>query len=286
MKLAEAFILLTERRSQSIDVDDAVDYIQKYCKDFINNQKRDIGPDIYRGLIKSGLAFLVTPSTSVRRSRNTENFYTYFIDNSKRWSHYPKRSQSIICTSSGGKASSFGELFVVIPRDGAKFGICSQDDFWFSFDYCMGKLGLRSMKQFNRVFRDTATIINTFVNDPIMIDDEDHSIRNIERNFKNIYDEGWTAQDVMESESVKKTNLGLAADTLKGMLKVFFVQGGIQAGMDYLLDPEKNKFKLESYPIKKSSVKGGEMGNEVWTDSDCIMFSAENFYLLENKLEI
>jgi hypothetical protein len=74
----------------------------------------------------------VDPRTTLRRSANTHNTYTMYMDNSPIWSDFPKRSHSMIC-SSGYYAEDFGNLYAVFPYDNTPIGICPDFDLWESF---------------------------------------------------------------------------------------------------------------------------------------------------------
>ena len=111
-------------RTKEVSLDFALDFAKKN-KDFLK------GSPIYRGLRNNiSLYAFVEPEKYTRVSANTENYYTLMIDNSPNWEGYPKRSKSIICSSSKSGASGYGNVYRVIPKNGAKIGVCSSDDFW------------------------------------------------------------------------------------------------------------------------------------------------------------
>lgn len=137
MSTFKAFLMEDERRTQFITEERAVEHAKHYCKKYV--QLYDI-PVVWRGIFRffgpdgdRASYGYVEPTKGVRKSRNTQNYYTWLIDNSPRWAEYPKRSEGLICSTSFNTANSFGRGFAVVPEDNAKFGVSPGADFWISF---------------------------------------------------------------------------------------------------------------------------------------------------------
>lgn len=135
MKFSE-FLISEEKDSRTsiISREEARDIIKNNCMDvakqYFNEESR-----IFRGIKNKRNDFLFGETEkSIRKSRNTENFYTLLIDNSPQWSKFPKRSNSFVCSSSETTASSYGTCYLVLPFDGAKIAVCPHNDFWSSFE--------------------------------------------------------------------------------------------------------------------------------------------------------
>lgn len=112
--------------------EDLVKYVKEKCSDFIGNKNR---PTIYRGSrTSSNDITLLTPENSTRVSANTNNAYTVVLDKVLP-SQFPRRSKSIICTTSFKTASEYGEVNVLFPCNGSKIGDTSHDDIWHVFYY-------------------------------------------------------------------------------------------------------------------------------------------------------
>jgi len=78
---------------------------------------------------------ILNPKIEKRKSRNTANFYTLMMENLSQWRKFPKRSNSLICTTDYYKARMYGTAYRVIPIDlNAKFGVCPEEDIWESFE--------------------------------------------------------------------------------------------------------------------------------------------------------
>ena len=95
------------------------------------------GKGIWRGMrLNDGeFAVFAQPSTGKRRSENTYNFYTLFIDENPEWAEYPKRSNSFICSTSIDRAQAYGRLrgkrtCLILPKNGSKIGVVPANDIW------------------------------------------------------------------------------------------------------------------------------------------------------------
>ena len=103
---------------------------EKRRKD-IEHDNYDYDEDV---AIVNQVVFGLTPG--VRKSENTFNFYTkLFSDVLESWKDFPKRNNSIICTTSEGKASTYAgnEAFCLFPKNDVKIAICPANDLWDSF---------------------------------------------------------------------------------------------------------------------------------------------------------
>jgi hypothetical protein len=133
--LLENLIDNVESHITELTKEDFNDMKSYCCKDF-----DELDKPIYKGLnyrdmpksIKSHLYF--NPITK-RKSANTKNYFTLLFDNSPYLGEFPKRSESIICTSDYEQAESYAvhKPHRVIPFDGAKIAICPKSDIWISF---------------------------------------------------------------------------------------------------------------------------------------------------------
>lgn len=131
MKLFE--IAHASRVSQ-ISVADAIATIKRECSKSIECWN---DTPLYRGGdfdgLTNGVGFGKSIASTPRKSANTANYYTWWVDNSEAWADYPKRSQSFIGSSSRHVSSGYGEVAFMIPFDNAKIGVCPRNDFWVSF---------------------------------------------------------------------------------------------------------------------------------------------------------
>jgi len=257
--------LFLERRSNEITKQGAIDIIKNNCKDFL----KDKTPKIFRGIDHSNDTpdfLLVKPSDGLlRRSANAGNHYTLLIDNSPRWSSYPKRSRSIICTTSSEKALSYGECYCVIPFDNAKIGICPENDIWVSFE----KIGIKRLESF------------TYDLDQLGVTDSDFS--SMLSDFKKLEDKIVNGEIKMERSKISSLLLrtfsgnpysyDFGEDTSDILVNYKNLENrpSLYEYIDKLFDPIKNGFNLSSY---KDVSKYLNTDLEVWTDSNSIMISS------------
>ena len=110
----------------------------KRYKDEVNFALDKYNQDIviYRGSYtynKNIMYIDPTSRTTDRKSANTYNYYTLWMDNDPEWTEYPKRSKSLICSTTKSTASAYGTPVVVVPLTNCKIGICPYRDLWNSF---------------------------------------------------------------------------------------------------------------------------------------------------------
>ena len=130
----EASIDAQEDRVTKLSLEKAVDVLREHCSKFMNELLPGV-PPLYRGFRRSfGNAAQLDYSDSVRKSENMNNFNTLMFDNNPSNKNYPKRSKSVICTTSRLRANSYGihteNTYAIIPYDGAKIASVNEEDIW------------------------------------------------------------------------------------------------------------------------------------------------------------
>jgi len=249
------------------------------------------GNFIYRGLRRSNSKFLyVRPSQVERQSKNTKNIYTALMDILPSWQGWPRRSRSVICSDSSEYASGYlgerekntystsklGALYIVLPKNGSKIGVCPDQDIWDSFVNIQERWNADNMHMFNQSFDDILQraydlVIGDRYNKEIgELNGEgmDFFLNHIEgiiskntlKKLMNDYDYGRNAEigDMLEYKFGKNIS----------WIEYF----------DDLMNPDKNNFKLqpiESYNPRE--VDSTRDMHEVWTESDCLFVRMSNF---------
>lgn len=179
-----------------------------------------------------------------RISQNTRNYYTLWMDSSEKWSHYPKRSRSIIASSSRSYAEDFGaSLGVVVPTVDCAIGICAGQDLWYSF-YKTAGAGM-TLDTFNS-FIGAALRISGQALKPITVEQLKKSLAKIDLNdpkYEELRDWG-------------------------DLFYIAFKQGGLPQLMDYVFDPAKNRFKLTTWKQYKLIHTDNR---EVWLNAPCVV---------------
>ena len=232
---------LLEDRSIPVSTDAIHDFLSKDYSEAYTSFKK--GDKIYRGRKFSQKALITDPSKSYERgspyTTMNLNYYTLLFNNLPSWKKYPKRA--IICTTNSRDAYGRGKCYVVFPKNGAKIGICSSNDIWFSFE---DELGGISLDTFNRYLYGLLRYINMGRSDGKWKEFIDACIV-IDKNKEEIQ-ERWNIPSWMDDYFGKDTP---------------FIKY-----LDNLLSPENNKFKLV-----KISQFSAYKNKEVWTDSKCLL---------------
>ena len=255
------FLLEDKGRSQEISSKQAIQWLRTNAKSCF---KYD-APFVLRGVGNASSDFLfVSPSQHQRQSANTTNEYTTFIDNDPSWSKFPKRSKSIICGTRENLSymRDFGEIHMVFPKDRAKFGVCSDFDFWTSFKYMRKVLGTTfSMDDLNSAIRDLSAGYGEYgksqKGSQIKIPKNNTDYNLLLKAFDQI-------TSFLRNEAHK---------VLKNTYKD--VSSGEKTFEEFyrdLIDPEKNDFKLMTY----GQLKNISTSRELWTDSDCVLVKIKN----------
>jgi len=238
--------LINEGRSKTLYETEAIRLVKENCniavESYHNHKSR-----IYRGVNNPESFLYVDPKKGKpRKSANTYNYYTLIMDNMKEWKKYPKRSESLICSTSK-RQFGYGFHFVVLPYNGAKIGVASKRDLWISFD----NINTHDLSQFNN---NIGTIMRE-VNVPI----SDKSYLDILNSFGTF--------DMFMKDNPDKIKQLIDG----GILWLYGYKGDLLKHIQKLFDPSKNDFEL-----KKIGDKLPE-NREVWTDSKCIMISERVF---------
>lgn len=67
-------------------------------------------------------------------SANNINYTNLVMDNADQWKGFPKRRASLMFSNSASTAHGYGRyLYYILPKDGAKIGVCPVSDLWNAF---------------------------------------------------------------------------------------------------------------------------------------------------------
>jgi len=92
-----------------------------------------------------------------RKSQNTSNWYTEIFDNHPEMQDFPKRSKSLVCTTSQNDATGYGEVFAMIPVNGSKIGLVGSSDMWdINVNFFGSKSSLDDPNDFLSFLKDKA----------------------------------------------------------------------------------------------------------------------------------
>jgi hypothetical protein len=213
-----------------------------YCKDFHESDKPIYKGMNYRDMPKSISSYLYFNPITKRKSANTKNYFTLLFDNSPYLGEFPKRSESLICTSNYEQAGAYAvhKPHRVIPFDGAKIAICPNQDIWFSFSETVGDI-------YN--FNDT---IHTNYSKRL---DKNNHIELNDDDFNIFIEQLKKLCEFDDNESFSKFK------PFPKSVDEFFK----------LLNPYKNGFQIMPYDEYKSLPLDKYTHREIFTDSKCLL---------------
>lgn len=118
--------LLESRGRTELSKDEAQALFETDYSEAYNCKQR-----IYRGIKSSSSnIFLYSTPLTARIPLEGGEIYNKLFSLAKANKRYPSRYKSIICTTSQPKALSFGDVYVVYPKNGTKIAICPKPDIW------------------------------------------------------------------------------------------------------------------------------------------------------------
>jgi len=263
--------LLLEDRTRSISKSAAVDTLNSKISHFGD---LDNIPKIFRGKENSPDYGYVSPSKFKRESAHTSNYYTLIIDNSDKWSEFPERSKSIVCSTSEERASEYGGIgsnipLRVFPEIGGKIGVCPQQDIFFSFKELIS-LGFKNLRDFNNVLEYLIEWI-FYPSEKKLSEswpDLKHDLNEIgeSQKFLDLY----KGNDVFEK--YPKSIPSYAKKLIKKLSFEFFPNYHSFYGMvEDIMDPNENGFEITSFKRGVSLPKN----REVWTSDDSLLIKVD-----------
>jgi len=207
------------------------------------------GYTIYKGMSISTPKgqFLYLNPIKNRRSKNTANYYTLWLNNHPSWSEFPNRS--VIATTNKNYASVFGHTYLVFPKNGIDIAVCPDFDFWQSFNKKTSPEIL--INELSNLFKDS-----------LMYTENPKSYKHMLSLFKK-FDSLENKEDYLEDIYIPKK------------YKTIIFKHGMAGLFERYFTPEN--FTLTS--TSQFSIKGNY---EVWFDSPfiAIPFNSENIKFL------
>lgn len=209
----------------------------------------------------------IIPKSFYRPSKTQERFgnaCNLLIDNLDIWTDYPKRSESIILSTSATTASRFGICYSVFPEKNSSLAICPDTDIWYSFRksfYIMGLAGKNS-SNFNNVIKD----ITHLINGEYYTGNDWHFLLD-------------TLKNIPEYSGFQK---GLCHESN------IFLQKYHESGMkildflEHIFDPKTNGFNLVEWPSEFDIKNNND--NEVWTSCECLLIRSDKLEAIRNDI--
>jgi hypothetical protein len=262
MKKILNYTQFNESRSTEIPTDELEKHLNGINPGF--NFKTD--GCLWRGHNNRNEDILLTdPTTSYRKSKDSPDYYNMIIDNSPRWAKFPKRSNSIIATTSKSTASLYGSLYGVVAAKDAVFGVAPAGDIWESFHKSEDKLDIklnmdylvRYLDVLLKMCIDTEYTYTASTFDQLM-------------SYLEILDSHTIPEQIkMVDEGVKKHRLNTI--NVAEFKKLINIPGKWFDKLDDYMDPDFNGFELVKFDNIESIKDFKVLGRETWTDSQCLL---------------
>ena len=266
-------------RSKPISSEQAKDLLQKNCqqitKYYATTPKR-----IYRGIMEANFPYaIVEPSKYTRLSLNTSNFYTILFDNMLlNWDSFPKRSKSIICSTTENTASVFsndGSYYTVYPYDNAKIAFAPTEDFWDSFKTICDLVPVLNISDLNTgIFAPIYRLAGPCDYDNI---NANQFYRAFEI-FDRYLNENKRGELLGQIESNTDDDDGyFNKNGLRRIIDAMRRPYDIRKFLEGQLGPNLNGFKLQQLPQINIPNRPEGCGVEAWTDATSILVEADYY---------
>jgi len=266
MKIIKYFKLFESRTAEVTD-EEFVRLVKENCQDFLANPK-------YLQRMKgyfNGEYSYIDPRRHVRRPlMDTDGgagvfsaHHTLLMENLPSWKSFPKRSESLIGSLRFSEDQAFGQrCYLVIPYDGARFGLAPCSDLWGS--YCeIGDMRY----EFNDVFSERL----------IDLEVSDKSYDAMMKDLQHWY------EDYLKREAKLSAHIWPRVSYIDNIFRKFSSDGigNAEEGFDKYFAPQRfssrvgagaKEFKSVGY---EGLVSDGK--REFWTDSRCLLVYLENF---------
>ena len=264
MKIVKYFKLFESRTAQITDKE-FVMLVKDNCKEYLANPK-------YMQRMKwdfNGEYSYIDPKQHVRRPLMNPGagvvsaHHTLLMDNLPSWKSFPKRSESLIGSLKFSEDHAFGQrCYLVIPYDGARFGLAPCSDLWGS--YC--EVG--DMKyEFDTIFTKRLTDLGV----------SEKSYAAMMKDLQHWYD------DYLIREHNKESKRNLYFSYIDNIFKNFSSDGigSVEEGFDKYFAPQKFSSRVGAGAKEFKSVEYNGLVSddkrEFWTDSRCLLVYLEDF---------
>jgi hypothetical protein len=249
-----------ESRTAELSEDEFKNILKSECKEYINNpillQRSKQSKSSKFGFIDP-TKFYRNPLEGSTGSKH----HQLLMENLPSWSKFPKRSKSIIGVTNQSYTSGYGlHRYLVIPFDGAEFGVAPDEDLWLATCVLTDGAPLIGLDY-------SISFDNTFSGMMRSRDISDDSYKDMILDLQRLSDE---YKGYLENEYK-----GYEYSLFKFIKSINKSYNDIEKALDHYLNPSRfhswkeKGFKLMDYK-ELSSIKSDKF--EFWTESPCLLY--------------
>ena len=230
--------------------------IRKNCSDYYTHALNRYY--LYRGVNEIEGPIFIDPSQRVRTGSGMSKIFMDLIDNMPEWKEYPKRSRSLMASTSLVHAKGFGRICMIFPFDGSRLAVAPTKDF------NMGSFiqEFRSIGIAGGMVHMTDAIENLYewINDGRFLNLKENSYPELIKLSKEIEkrkgDEDWIYELADADHIPIGFKMALRSESLIDILR-------------RIVNPKSGGFKLAE---TNEYIRGN---HEIWTDGKCVVMPIE-----------
>ena len=205
---------------------------------------------------------LMRPETMIYDDDEMYRLLHILMENTAGWSKFPKREKSIITSTSSVPLNKQHNVYIILPVNGTKLGVCADDDFYTSFNKIETEFDVQDAYEFEQNLKQLLNCVNMFVHDKEIEEWTNSDVIKVCKMFDNIMN------SIKGSYNFKiffetTTSSSLVSWTKKTPLYDRICQ---------YMDPELNGFEL-----KKITDLTKRKNREVWFANECYIISKNLF---------
>lgn len=279
------------KKSRAIDlsIDELIKHIKNgYLENFVETLEHN--GILFRGVIGATHSYqFISPSSHTRQSKDLSNHYTYITDMLTNWDGLPRRSLSVVASTSESAASDYGNnIYVVIPKDKHPIAYGTSSDFWTNFKYIKSQLGIRSLEEFAYLMDEFLELYSEkFLNRDFRVKNHEDYYDDLsllrEKILSFAKDNKIDLQKFKDKKWLKNNDI-FVFDSSKFMNKLIDAEFDFWEVFSDLFDPVKNKIE-KTYSIINLSTSS-KYNIECWTDSDCILINKKALQAIKEDKRI
>lgn len=279
------------KKSRAIDltIDELIKRIKNgYLENFVETLEHD--GILFRGVYGTSTPYqFISPSSHSRQSKDVSNHYTYITDMLTSWDGLPRRSLSVVASTSDATAGAYGDnIYIVIPKDKHPIAYGASSDFWTNFRYIESQLGFRSLEEFAYLMDDfTELYSEKFLNRDFRVETHEDYYDDLnllrEKILSFAKDNKIDLQKFKDKKWLKNNDI-YVFDSSKFMNKLIGAKFDFWGVFSDLFDPIKNKIEKTYSIITLSTMEKYDI--ECWTDSDCILINKKALQAIKEDKRI